>query len=107
MAFSVSVRCLPGREASEYWHVDMVPWSGRLRDDPRFRAVPEDESGMYEDFYAVLTVREALAINAPELAGELWHLRERAEQLREFLTDKTPSGLVVVHMYEWESGLGD
>lgn len=104
MAFSVSVKCLPGREASEYWHVDMVPWNLR-HDDPRFRLVPEDESGTYRDYYAVLTTREALELNAPELAGSLPHLRKKAELLQDLLTNRTPGGLVVVSIYEWESGL--
>jgi hypothetical protein len=59
MAFSVSVGSVPGRDASEYWHIDMVPWSGGLREDHRFRQVPLDETG-YRDYYAVLTTKEAL-----------------------------------------------
>ena len=105
MAFDVWVKGLPGREASEYWQVSMVPWlyGGLSRDDPRFREVV-DESG-YRDYDAVLTTKEALAINAPGLTDTLPHFRAKAELLQELLTNKTPSGLVVVSIYEWESGL--
>jgi hypothetical protein len=107
MAFAVSAKSVPGREASEYWHVDMVPWGGGIRNDPRFRMIPVDPTGTYQDYGAVLTTREALEINAPFLTNTLQHWREKAELLQDLLTNKSPGGLVVVSVYEWESGLSD
>ena len=105
MAFSVDVRCLPGQDGAEFWHFPQPPWGAGLRDDPRFRQVPCDETGSYRDYYAVLTTREALEINTHYLNAGLHHFRQSAEALQELLSKKTPSGLVVVHVYEWESGL--
>jgi hypothetical protein len=48
---------------------------------PRFRLIPEDETGTYQDYCAVLTAREALEINAPYLASELAHWRVTAGNL--------------------------
>lgn len=107
MAFDVWVKSVPGGGTSDCGTEDMVPWGGRgLRDDPRFREVV-DEPSLYLDYYAVLTTKEALEINAPLLTSSLPHWRAKAELLQDLLTNKTPSGLVVVCVYEWESGLGD
>ncbi len=105
MAFSVWACSLPDREATDCWRMDLLPWNSRLREDPRFRQVPVDETGGYLDYCAVLTTREALALNRPYLEDRLPATREQAEQLRHLLLHETSSGLVVVSVYEWESGL--
>jgi hypothetical protein len=108
MAFTVSVKGVPGRDGSEYWMEDMVPWgAASLCNDPRFRLAPVDETGTYRDYVAVLTTREALEINAGCQNSGLPHWDEKTARLQDLLTHKTPSGLVVICIYEWESGLSD
>ena len=74
---------------------------------PRFRLVPQDEPGPYQDYFAVLTTSEAIAINDRVRTSGLSHHRAKAEMLHELLTNKTRSRRVVVSVYQWESGLGD
>ena len=107
MAFSMAVQSVTGGNANDYWSVDMVPWAVNRDADRRFRQMPPTES-MYLDYYAVLTTAEALELNAPHLKenGEFFpHWAEKAELLQNLLTTRTPSGLVLVRIYEWESGL--
>src|SRR5690349_20117222 len=107
MAFAVWLKSVPGRDASEYWMVDAVPWPARrLIDDPRFR--PMDTDGTeYADYLAVLSVAEGKAINETTLSSSLPLLEAIAAKVQSRLENDTPSGLVVVCIYEWESGLGD
>ncbi len=99
MAFSTWVKCVPHHEGAEYWKVDGVHWN--TSGDPRFREI--SKCAGYRDFFAVLSTEEAAELNAPVVTHSIPHIREQAQRLQHLLTEKTPSGLVVVCNYEWES----
>lgn len=56
MAFAISVQCVPGREAAEYWMEDMMRWGAAgLRTDPRFREAPV--IGITSSAYSIIARR--------------------------------------------------
>jgi hypothetical protein len=105
MAFSVQVIGIPRSDRELRWVVEEVAWPAReLQADPRFRAVDLDGT-LYLDYIAVLSVREALAINRRYREHPSEHLRRTNEDLEARLAAHD-GGLVVVKVFEWESGLG-
>lgn len=106
MALSVIIRGIPDRMHPAAWAVDEAPWrSATLRADPRFRMVDIDGT-LYADYVAVLTTAEARALNAAAMRAGLPHQQATASELQRLLDAHHP-GLVLVHVYEWESGLGE
>jgi hypothetical protein len=110
MALSGNV--VPDLLHSEVWRVRDVPWPvHRLSRDSRFRLVDLDGT-RYEDYVGVLSVAEAKEINAERVKSRLpsleHYLRQKSEELQSFLDLKGPqTAYVVVHLYEWETGLRD
>jgi hypothetical protein len=94
MAFAVQVIGVPRRPGEPGWVLDVVAWPARtLIEDARFRPVDLDGT-FYRDHVALLTTKEAAEMNRAH----------RDEDLSAHL-DSHAGGLVVVKVYEWESGL--
>ena len=106
MAFAVKLIGIPHGGHDGIWTVDNVVWPiPFIQADPRFRRVSLNTA--YVDYAAVLSVREALEINLRYLDwGPVEHWTKKNRELQDLLqrwADNT--SLVLVRMYEWESGL--
>ena len=105
MAFSVQVIGIPRNDRELRWVVDGLAWPAReMQEDPRFRMVDLDGT-MYVDYLALLSAREAIAINRRYLNNPVEHMRRPNMDLQARL-EAHDGGLVVARVYEWESGLG-
>lgn len=90
-------------EPRSLWVEDGVPWwpARALERDARFRRV--DRNPAYLDFVATLTPVEAKALADEHAPRALPNQRAAADHL---LTRIQASTWIIVHLYEWESGLG-
>ena len=107
MAFSIYVQGIPDKESESSWKVDNVAWPTHVIErDPRFR--PVALNGGYMDYVAVFSIEEAIAMNQRYSSRELSHLQAKNEELHRVLEGKRDAtSLILVRMYEWESGLPD
>ena len=85
--------------------INVVGWddTGLIR-DPRFRALDLDRG--YSDYFAVLTVPEALELNVSAMQSQFPHIAADASRLDGILRAELPAAVVLVWVREWESGLG-
>ena len=106
MAFAVKLVGIPHDGHDRVWSVDNVVWPiPFIQGDRRFRRVELNTA--YVDYAAVLTVQEALEINEKYLDwGKAEHWTKKNREVQELLLSHVEkTSLVVVRMYEWESGL--
>lgn len=107
MAMAIKLVGLPIAGATETWTVDRVMWPiPRLESDQRLRRV-NINSG-YLDYVGVFTVAEVLALNEEYLVWEapVEHWAARNREVRDIVNLRSQAtSMVVVHLYEWESGL--
>ena len=106
MAFAVKLVGILHDGHDRVWSVDNVVWPiPFIQGDTRFRRVVLNTA--YVDYAAILSVQEALEINEKYLDwGKAEHWTKKNREVQELLlkhVEKT--SLVVVRMYEWESGL--
>lgn len=105
MAFQVSISSMPRDEYEPCWIKRFVPWNEqRLREDPRFRQVYRCPG--YADYYAVMTCEEAMQLHLAHRDRDATHHRLTLLEAIPSLLASTRSGMVVVGVHEWESGLG-
>lgn len=104
MAFGVKVRGIPRDDAMPVWQVEAYWWNAReLREDPRFRLI---ESPGYQDYVAILTVKEAQTLHkyyieeGPDELPEHWldHFNRLEEGLAQ---DVIETRWVMVEVFEW------
>jgi hypothetical protein len=107
MAFSVYVQGIPDKEFEGSWRVDNVAWpTSVIERDPRFR--PVALNGGYMDYVAVFSIEEAVEMNRQYSSRGLPHWQAKSEELQRVLEErKDATSLILVRMYEWESGLPD
>jgi hypothetical protein len=107
MALSIDLTGVPRKVGEPTWGIDNVVWPPHvLERDSRFRQISLDQG--YVDFLAVLTVDEALEINSQYLDWKLEHWERKNRELQLMLeTRRVDTDFVVVHVYEWETGMND
>jgi hypothetical protein len=106
MAFAVKLVGVPHDAHDHVWSVDNVVWPiPFIQGDTRFRRVVLNTA--YVDYAAILSVQEALEINEKYLDwGKAEHWTKKNREVQELLLKHAEqTSLVVVRMYEWESGL--
>jgi hypothetical protein len=106
MAFSIRLIGIPHHVEDGVWTVDNVVWPIPLiQSDARFRRVILNSA--YVDYAGVLTVEEAIQINEQYLDwGTATHWSRKNQEVQGFLVDRADkTSIVLVRMYEWESGL--
>jgi hypothetical protein len=107
MAFSIYVQGIPDNDAERSWKVDGVVWPTYvIEKDSRFRSITLNEA--YMDYVAVFSIEEAIEMNQKYLNWDLPHWRAKNEELQRILEgNRKSTSLVLVRIYEWESGLSD
>lgn len=98
---------LPSAGATDTWTVDHVMWPvPRLEADPRLRKVTLNAG--YLDYVGVFSVAEAEAMNGDYLSWDapVEHWAAKNRELQSVLAERgRTTSMVVVRLYEWESGL--
>lgn len=107
MGFSVELTGVPWKAGESCWKIQEVVWPKHVLEvDARFRTVSLNHG--YLDFVAVLTVEEAQEINSRYLDWKLEHWERKNRELQQMLeTHRADTDFVVVHIYEWETGMND
>lgn len=80
----IHITGIPQSPTEPIWICEFVAWRvHKLLPDPRFRSVTV--ANVYLDYLAVLTVEEALEINARNLDVMMEHWRQKNEDLNRLL----------------------
>jgi hypothetical protein len=106
MAFAVKLIGIPHDGLDRIWTIDNVVWPiPFIQGDPRFRRIVLNTA--YVDYAAALSVNEALEINERYLDwGPVEHWTKKNREVQELLRRSAGrTSVVLVRMYEWESGL--